>query len=198
MRIQIEAIGATPILLHNPQMCDPEFELNRQIKVFTSKRRKTDEDLKNIERLEWYGGLFLSNGSSPERIVVQPTSKLRKCLINTGKISKAGKMIERALSFAELEVPLHYEGPKEINDMYYPDSPFISRLSVVIGGKRFMRVRPKFFPWKMVATANFIEDAGLNFDEFLRIVELAGVVEGIGDNRANGYGRFAGKVVVQK
>jgi len=36
--------------------------------------------------------------------------------------------------------------------------------------------------------------AGLNFDELQRIVELAGVVEGIGDNRVNGYGRYSAVV----
>jgi hypothetical protein len=42
----------------------------------------------------------------------------------------------------------------------------------------------------------FIEDAGVNYDELNRIVELAGTIEGIGDNRVNGYGRFVGTIDV--
>lgn len=195
MNITVTLDGKTPLLMHNPQMVDPQFEVNRQIKALTSKRKKTDEDLAQIEKLEWYGGLYVApNGKGPE--VVQPTSKVRKCLINTAKISKLGKTIERALSFAALNVPLVYDGPKDI-DKLWADQRFRSRLSVGIGNKRVIRVRPQFSQWKLVLDGVFVEDAGINFDEFERIVELAGVVEGIGDNRVNGYGRFVGKVVAR-
>lgn len=188
MKITIEITGTSPLLMHNPRMVDPEFDLNRQIKLITSKRKKTDEDNKQIERLEWHGGLYEEAG-----VVVQPTSKVRKCIINSAKISKLGRSIERALSFGTLNVPLIYEGPKKIDDIF-SDPKFHSRLSVGIGKKRVMRVRPQFFPWALKIDGLLVEDAGINFDEFKQIVELAGVVEGIGDNRVNGYGRFSVKV----
>ena len=191
MRIRIELTGTSPLLMHNPRMVDPEFEITRAIKVLTAKRKKTDEDLRQIEKLEWYGGLYEEGG-----IVIQPTSKVRKCLVNGGKISKQGTAITRALSFGSLYVPLIYDGPKDI-DKLFADKRFHSRLSVGIGKKRVMRVRPQFFPWALSVGGLFIEDAGLNFDEFENIVGLAGVVEGIGDNRVNGYGRFSTKLVMQ-
>ena len=188
MKIVIELTGTSPLLCHNPRMVDPNFELNRQIKALTAVRKRTDEQLKQIERLEWYGGLYEENG-----IIVQPTSKVRKCIINAAKISKMGKSIERSLSFNALNVPLIHDGPKDIDAMY-EEKRFHSRLSVGISGKRVMRVRPQFFPWGLRVSGLFVEDAGLNYDDFLRIVELAGVVEGIGDNRVNGYGRFTAVV----
>ena len=193
MKIRIELEGTSPLLMHNPRMVDPEFELNRQIKALTSIRKKTDEILRQIEKLEWYGGLYTSDGPGP-LVVVQPTSKVRKCLINTAKISKSGKMVERSVSFSELQVPLVYDGPREI-DALFSDRQFHSRLSVGIGNKRVMRVRPQFFPWALSVSGLFVEDAGLNADDLANIVELAGVVEGIGDNRVNGYGRFIGRIV---
>lgn len=192
MKIILTLQGTSPLLMHNPQMVDPQFELNRQIKALTSKRKKTDEDLQQIEKLEWYGGLY-TEGVNGEQVVVQPTSKVRKCLINTGKITKSGKMVERSISFSSLNVPLIYDGPRDIDELY-AQKRFHSRLSVGISGKRVMRVRPQFFPWSLELHGLFIEDAGLNFDAFEQIVELAGLVEGIGDNRVNGYGRFIGKV----
>lgn len=188
MKITISLQGVAPLLMHNPRMVDPEFELCRQIKALTTKRKKTDEDIQQIEKLEWYGGLYVEDD-----VVVQPSSKVRKCLINTARISKQGKMVERALSFASLNVPLQYKGPKDI-DALFADKQYHSRLSVGIGTKRVMRVRPSFFPWGLSLDGIFIEDAGLNFDELVSIVNLAGQVEGIGDNRANGYGRFIGEV----
>jgi len=57
-----------------------------------------------------------------------------------------------------------------------------------------MRVRPQFFPWALTVSGVFVTDAGLNVDELKRIVDLAGRVEGIGDNRVNGYGRFTAEL----
>lgn len=191
MKFSLTITGTSPLLMHNPRMVDPEFELNRQIKSLTSKRKKTDDDLKAIEKLEWYGGLYESDG-----VIVQPTSKVRKCLVNTAKMSKLGKAVERTVSFASLYIPLVYDGPKDIDELY-SNKKFHSRLSVGIGNKRVMRVRPQFFPWAMTLDGLFVEDAGLNIDEFQSLIELAGTIEGIGDNRVNGYGRFNSKLVLK-
>jgi len=188
MKITITMSGTSPLLMHNPRMVDPDFALNREIKALTSKRKKTDDDMRQIERLEWFGGLYEEAG-----VVVQPTSKPRKCFINAARISKQGKMVERALSFGSLHAPLVHDGPASIDDLF-ADKRFHSRLSVGIGNKRVMRVRPQFTAWRLDLAGIFVEDAGLNFDTFQEIVELAGVVEGIGDNRANGYGRFTATV----
>lgn len=97
MKVMFELKGVSPLLMHNPIMVDPEFEISRQIKAITAKRKKTDDDLRQIEKLEWYGGLYTEqNGNG--LVVVQPTSKVRKCIVNTAKISKQGKSIERAWS----------------------------------------------------------------------------------------------------
>jgi len=186
MDILIKIEGATPLLMHNPQLCDPENEIVREIQAITSKRKKTSEDRKAIARLEWFGGLYLRG-----KQIVLPTANVRKCLIETAKISRLGRQVERALSFTELDVPLEYDGPKDLEALY-ANSRYASRLSVVIAGKRTMRVRPSFLPWKLTVAGIYIDDAGLNYDELERIVKLAGQVEGLGDNRRNGYGRFNG------
>ena len=196
MKITIELQGTSPLLMHNPQMVDPQFEINRQIKLLTAKRKKTNEDLAQIERLEWYGGIYTMTNGNGKATVMQPTSKVRKCIINAAKISKLGKAIERAVAFSALNVPLVYDGPADIDELY-ADKRYHSRLSVGIGKKRIIRVRPQFLPWALSVGGIFTEDAGINFDEFVGIVELAGVVEGIGDNRVNGYGRFTAQVLTK-
>ena len=67
-----------------------------------------------------------------------------------------------------------------------------------IGRRRPTRVRPVFMPWALNLTGEFKEDAGITFDEFVLVVQLAGVVEGIGDRRECGYGRFKAIVHEQK
>lgn len=193
MNIIVKLVGTSPLLMHNPQMVDPEFEIKRQISVLTAKRKKTDDDLKQIEALEWYGGFYGQVAPDGTTIAVQPSSKVRKCLVNTARISKMGKQIERAVSFTQLNVPLIHDGPKDIHALHaLPE--YRSRLSVGLMGKRVMRVRPQFPRWALEIPGIFIEDAGMNIDDLKRVVELAGQVEGIGDNRVNGYGRFEGTV----
>jgi len=190
MKIRVNLVGTTPLLMHNPRMVDPDFELCRQMKPLQAKRKKTDDDLHHIAKLEWYGGLYEKDG-----VVVQPAAKVKKCLICTARTMKLGKGIERSLVLSDLIVPLEYEGPSEI-DKLYADKRFHSRLSVGIGGKRVMRVRPQFFPWALSAEFIFIPDVGMDIDILSKIVELAGSIEGLGDNRVNGYGRFNGSMEV--
>lgn len=191
-KVRIELVGTSPLLMHNPQLVDPDCDITRQIKQLTGKRKKTDDDLRQIEKLEWYGGLFIGDTPPLKGIVVQPTSKVRKCISEAAKISRMGKQVERALTLSDVYVPLAYDGPTNIDELYTRDE-FHSRLSVGIGQKRVMRVRPKFFPWALAVDGMLIESA-MNFEDLERIVDLAGIIEGIGDNRVNGYGRFEGKL----
>lgn len=193
-QVRINLRGTSPLLMHNPRMVDPEFEINRQIKALTGKRKKTEADLRDIERLEWFGGLYTDLGND---VVTQPCAKVRKCIIQAAKISRQGKQVERALTFLDLHVPLAYEGPKSPEQLF-KDKKFHSRLSVGVNGKRVMRVRPSFTPWALSTMAMYIPDAGINLDEIEAIIKLAGLVEGIGDNRVNGYGRFVGSLEVIK
>lgn len=190
MHLTISLMGTTPLLMHNPRMVDKTYEINRLIAAITNKRKKTDEDYTQIERLEWYGGLYDHNG-----VVVQPTSKVRKCLIESARIQKLGKGIERGVVFSDLHVPLEHDGPADI-DAIFAQPRFHSRLSVGVGKKRVMRVRPQFFPWGLTVRGLFIPDVGVNVDELHEIVRNGGISIGIGDNRVNGYGRFEAKVVV--
>jgi hypothetical protein len=176
-------------------MVDPMHEINREIKALTGKRKKTDEDHRQIGKLEWYGGLYLDENGDGKSILVQPTSKPRKAINEAGKTCKLGKAVERSLTFERISVPLAYDGPADIDKLWDAGSRYVSRLSVGIGGKRVMRVRPKFFPWAFSADALFLDDV-LNFEELVRLAELAGRGIGIGDNRVNGYGRFEIKVEV--
>lgn len=191
MQITITVVGTSPLLMHNPQMVDPEFDLNRQIKALTSKRKKTDDDLGMIERLEWFGGIYTE--ATPKGImVVQPSSKLRKCLVEAARISKMGKQVERGLSFNSLNIPLGFDGPQDLEKLW-ESGRYKSRLSVGVAGKRIMRVRPQFLPWSLTAKAELLTDV-LNLDDLTAIANLAGIAVGIGDNRINGYGRFTAEV----
>lgn len=185
-RFSITLTGTTPLLMHNPRLADPEDEITREVATLTGKRKKTDEDRRAIGRLEWFGGLYLGDNGRP----VMPTANVRKCIIEAGKTRKLGKQIGRAASFVEFMTPLIYDGPKDM-DALYARPEFRHRATVVNNGKgRIVRVRPKFSAWSITTSIELLEDM-LNPSELSDIASLAGLIEGLGDNRVNGFGRFS-------
>lgn len=188
MDVQLELTGTSPLLMHNINLADPDNEFTREIATYTSKRKKTEDDRRAIERLEWFGGLYTSSGR-----IVMPTGNIRKAFVNAGKISKQGTQVTRSLQFTDLHVPLAYDGPDDL-EVLFKDPSFSNRAAVGVSGKRVMRVRPQFTTWAIVASAILLEDV-MDLDDLQRVAKRAGLAEGLGDNRVNGYGRFAVKVV---
>lgn len=195
MNVSIELTGTSSMLCHNVQLADPFNEWARKIKEISSKRKKTEDDLEMMGKLEWFGSLYLC----PEIPgPVLPTANIRKCLINAAKINRLGKQVERALAFSDMFVPIAYKGPRELEKLYDSKGPvFRHRAVVTVQRNKVVRVRPKFQEWAVVADALLLEDV-LDPGDLQRIIELAGLAEGLGDNRVNGYGRFTGKLEVTK
>lgn len=190
MKVRISIAGTSPLLMHNIQLADPDNDIVREIATYTGKRKRTEDDRRAIARLEWYGGLYLG-ASGP----AMPTGNIRKALINAAKITKQGTAVQRALHFTDIDVPLVYDGSRDI-DVLFKNPAHHHRAAVGIGNKRTMRDRPKFSEWAVVADAEFLEDV-LDLSDFVRVVERAGLAEGLGDGRALGFGRFEGKVEEQ-
>jgi hypothetical protein len=184
---RIELTGSTPLLAHNARLADPDDEFVKAIAELTGKRKKTEDDRRAVAKLEWHGGLYV-NGAGP----VWPTANIRRCLVEAAKVTKQGKQVGRALAFADVDVPIAYEGPREL-DQLYERPEFHHRASVRIGSSRTMRTRPCFPRWALAADFTLVTEA-LDPDDLERVIERAGVIEGLGDNRINGYGRFEGKV----
>ena len=190
MRVSLELTGTSPLLCHNIQLSDPDNRYVQEMGTIHAKRKKTDEDRKAVEKLEWYGGLYLAPGIDGPAM---PTANVRRCLNEAAKITRQGKQVERSLFFTDLHIPIAYDGPKGIDDLF-DLSEHHNRASVRIGTSRIMRVRPCFPRWAIVATAELLDDV-MDPEDLIRIVERAGLAEGLGDNRRNGYGRFTGRVV---
>lgn len=190
MYIRLELTGTSPLLCHNIALADPENPFTREIASYTAKRKKTDDDRREVGRLEWFGGLYLDTaGGKP----VMPAANIRKSIINAGTITRQGKQVERALSFDEMHVPIVHSGPADLNALH-ADPTFTDRAAVGISGKRVMRIRPKFPTWALIASAYLLPDV-MDIDEFARVADRAGKAIGLGDNRVGGFGRFSINVI---
>jgi hypothetical protein len=186
-RVITKLTGTRPLLLHNVQLADPDNRWARQIAQITKKRKKTEEDRKLISDLEWEGGLYIHNG-----VISMPTANVLRAFVETAKIGKQGKTITRALTPTELSVPLIYSGPQDLEELK-SKLEFRDQAMVRVGTQRVLRTRPIFRSWGVFLEWELLTEV-LDLSDFERIVIQAGRVEGLGDNRTNGYGRFAAEV----
>src|SRR6266498_4564168 len=109
MEVRITLEGVSPLLMHNIRLNDRDDEFTRQIAAIAAKRKKTDEDYKDLARLEWFGGLYVEDG-----VPVVPTRNVRRCLIEAGKITRQGTQVQRGVIPLALNVQLDYDGPNDL------------------------------------------------------------------------------------
>lgn len=70
-QIKLRLIGQTPFLMHNSRLANPLDVYTKEIAKRSGKRKKTEEDIEELARLEWEGGLYLNDGEIkiPMRVV---------------------------------------------------------------------------------------------------------------------------------
>lgn len=190
MRVQTRLEGTSPLLVHNIQLANPDNYWTKRIQAITAKRKKTEEDRQEISRLEFQGSLYTDDG-----VIVIPTANVRKCFQETAKTTKQGKQITRAVNPIALTVPLIFKGPQTVDGLV-EDQNFYDITMVGVSGRRVVRTRPIFREWGLTVEWEIVTEA-MDYEDFVKIVKLGGIIEGLGDNRVGGYGRFEGEVTPQ-
>jgi len=190
LNLTVVLTGTTPLFLNNDQGADPDFHLTRELSKITEKRKKTEEDRKQMALLQWYSSLY--NSPDIEGPVV-PANNVRKMLIETGKIRKLGKDVGRSMMMVDEYVPIVFDGPRDFDKMWSSGNFRDSRITRPQRG-RVMKTRCRFnTPWSVSVDCLFRDDI-LDFDRLEDLVTDAGFVEGFCDARNIGFGRFEGIV----
>lgn len=188
MRIQLTMQGTSPLVMHNVMLADPTNSVTKAIAAITDKgSRMSDDDRLEVARLEFHGGLYLGRGGP-----VIPSPNILRTIANAAKIRRLGKDVERAMIPTALEFPLIYKGPRDAAGLWANET-FRYGAPVRIGRGVVSRMRPRFPDWQVVSEWELMTEI-LNLRDFGAIVEVAGIIEGMGDNRRNGYGRFSTEI----
>lgn len=187
MKVRLSIEGTAPLLMHNIRLADPLHPITKAMKAISSKRKKTDDDMEQLARLEFEGGLYLHPDLGP----YLPGANVEKCIVEGGRITKQGKQVERGLFVVDNEVPLLYQGPRSADDLW-ADQNFRDTSAVKVGQSRVMRTRPKFSSWAADVDAE-IDPGMLALDVLAGIVDDAGAKVGLGDYRPR-YGRFTATI----
>jgi len=208
-KARLDLTGITGLVLNNAQLADPTSEYTLKIKAITDKGVKmTPEEREQKEALQWTGSLYLSADGS----LVFPGRNFIRAFRDVAPTFKAGADIDRGgVMITETELAILHDGPAELTDKVtglrhgpvdrkrmYDDSRFRFR-TVVNGnptkgpkGGKVVSMRPVLPAWGMSLTVVVFADI-LGWDKFKNIVDAAGV-QGIGNARKLGYGRFNAKI----
>lgn len=187
MDIRLTLVGTAPLLMHSTRLADPLDPGARALKKATSKRSKTEEDYEKVARLEFAAGLYIDEEVGP----FIPGENIERCILDAGKLTKAGVKVKRGLFVATNENWLSYKGPRTTDELW-ADERFRLISPVKVGMQRVMRCRPIFRDWRLEADAT-LDPEQIDLDEFNGILERAGRLVGLGDWRPR-YGRFVGTV----
>jgi hypothetical protein len=170
--------------MHNERLSDPFDPLAKQLKAISSKRAKTEEDLADMRRIEFEGGLYWKDDVGP----VMPTYNIKRSFVEGGRINKLGKHVERGfVPFGIDSAKLEYNGPRTIDGLY--GAGFTDVRSVKVGTSKVSRCRPKFVEWSCSFTADLDLNI-MNHDDLVRVATKAGLMVGLGDFRQR-YGRYS-------
>jgi len=175
--------GVTPILLHNNQGVDPLNHYTKELKTYTSKRKKTEEDLSEISKLEYASSMYFKDDIG----VYIPSICVEGTLRNAAKKFKRGADAKLGLFVNPDNIPLIYDGPKTIEDLFNTEG-FRDTRVVSINRASILRCRPRFEKWELICNVEYDPEI-FDLSTLRDIVNVAGKYIGLCDFRPK-YGRF--------
>ena len=187
-KLHVTLNGLNTLMMHSPKTVNPLHPLALELKKYTSKRKKTEDDLQKISELEWEAGLYYDEANG----LHIPVECLQKTLENGAKLFKAGKDIQRYVQFtgavAPLDIGVQFDIEKMKHDMKYYDVR-----AVAVMRARVIRTRPRFDIWRCAFDLLF-DETHIDVSTIAKAFENAGQYVGLCEARSLGYGRFCTKI----
>lgn len=175
--------GITPLIMHSCKCVNPLHPIAKELKKYTSKKNKTEEDLNIISNLEWKAGAYWDD----EIGLYIPGENVEATIQNGAKANKKGKDIQKYVDVKDLYIPFNYGENLTLDELvskyeYRDTRPMNVQRSKVI------RTRPRFDQWNITFTLVYNEDK-IDLDTIVNAIEYAGQYVGLCDSRPK-YGKF--------
>ena len=165
------------------QCVNPLHPIAKELKKYTSKKNKTDEDLIKISDLEWEAGAYWKDGLG----LYMPAENVEATIQNGAKANKKGKDIEKYVNVTDLYIPFNYgenlSKEELIQNYEYRDT----RIMTVMRSK-ILRTRPRFDQWNITFNLMYNEEK-IDIETIVNAMEYAGSYVGLCDSRPK-YGKF--------
>lgn len=189
-KLALTLTGQRPLLMHNGRLANPIDPWTRQLKAITGKRRKTDEDLIAMMRVEARGGAY----ETADGLLAMPSENVWRALYDAAKAFKRGEDIKRGLVTDGSVVPLFIDGKSVDVDEFLSVPEHIDYRPVRVQRAKTMRARPLVEGWSCRHEFELLADV-IDPRDLVPIVERAGRLVGLGDYRPT-YGTFTTEIDV--
>lgn len=183
-RFKVKFVGVKPLLMHNPQMANPLNSYARELKKYSSKRNKTEEDHIAMSNIEFIASCYFDK----EIGFYIPSENIEACITTGAKVSKKGKTIPLAVTVEEFKVPLIHRATAKDQQELFEEDEFQDVRFVTVNRAKILRTRPRFDQWSVEFTVK-LDTTLLDTHEFIQVLNDAGQRAGLGDYRPK-YGIF--------
>ena len=195
---QITITGIRPLIMHDGRLSDPLDEKSKRLKLVTSKKKKSDEDLAEIKRIEFEGAMYFDEKLGP----YLPCANLQACMCAGARKRKLGQAFEAmvevmipldepqgyAIKYWRLDTALReVHGPRTLKALF-ANTGYVLRERAKVGMSAVMRTRPRFPKWSCTFMVESLDD-DVDDSQVKQAFEDAGKYCGIGDWTPR-YGRF--------
>lgn len=184
-QLHITFTGDSPLIMHSPKCVNPLHPIAKKLREFTSKRKKTEEDLLAISDLEWETGVYWDDSVG----LYIPNECLKATIQNGAKQNKKGKDIAKYLQVLTLMSPLNI-GETQNYDQLKTDLRYRDVRSVCVQRSRVIRTRPRFNTWSTAFDVVY-DESMIDITTIVAALEYAGSYVGVCEMRDRGYGRFS-------
>lgn len=176
--------GLTPLIMHSCKCVNPLHPISIEMKKYTSKRKKTEDDLIAISNLEWEAGAYWEDSVGGLYI---PAENVEATIQNGAKAIKKGKDIEKYCDVTDLYIPFNYY--EKLSKAELISKPEYRDVRVMtVQRSKILRTRPRFDKWTITFNLRY-DETKIDIYTIQQAVEYAGSYVGLCDSRPK-YGKF--------
>lgn len=185
--LQVTWKGISPLIMHSCQGVNPLNPITKELKKYTSKRNKTDEDLIKISDLEWESGAYWKEGLG----LYIPAENVEATIRNGGKAFKKGRDFEKYVTVTDLYIPFFY-GEDLTKEALIQNYEYRDTRIMTVQKSRVLRTRPRFDQWNITFNLMY-DETKMDLDTIVNSMEYSGQYVGLCDSRPK-YGKFCATI----
>ena len=183
-KLRVTLYGTSPLIMHSPKCVNPLHPISVQMKQYTSKRKKTEDDLLKLSDLEWEAGVYWDDSIG----LHIPNECVAATLLNGAKFNRNGADMERYCHIVTPLCPVDI-GEAQDYEALKNNNRFRDVRTVVVKKSRVIRTRPRFNTWS-TQFEMFLEEDKIDLNAVKLALENAGSYVGLCEMRKRGYGHF--------
>lgn len=179
--LYVEVEGKNEQLMANGRMKNPLDPWAKQLKEYSKKKNKVDEDHIAMNRAQFMGSLYLYKHSGHEAINGKhpfwPADNLLACVKGAAKLQKLGKVFDSAVVCEPPGGRLIYDGPRDRYGLWKAEG-FRHYKPTKRG---VIACRPVFHIWKCQFQLHYNDETGINLEMLKEMVQTAGARVGLSE-----------------